>query len=233
LPKIAVVRRILTTGFPIGLNFTSEFLIFSVITMFISAHGAVAAAAHQVTFSSMMFFFALPSALSVALSIRVGTLYGSGNMTGTQQAVLGGASIATILGLILTILMFSLAEYIAITFTQDIDVVILAATLIRIAAFFQVADAMQVCLSGTLRGAGDTTIPFLLTASVYWLFCMPFGYTLSGNPLPFGFGISPEIFGVRGWWLSLTLGLSLVTGVLIFRVHKVFWKNSATGIFIA
>jgi MATE family multidrug resistance protein len=68
-PRMPDIRRILGTGLPIGLNFTSEFLIFSVITMFISAHGAVAAAAHQVTFSSMMFFFALPSALSIALSI--------------------------------------------------------------------------------------------------------------------------------------------------------------------
>ena len=227
MPRMANIKRILATGMPIGLNFTSEFLIFSVITLFISTHGAVPAAAHQVTFSSMMFFFALPSALSIALSIRIGTLYGSGDLAGTRQAVRGGVGVAALLGALLTGVMFVFAEKVALAFTQDAAVVALAAALIRIAAFFQVADAMQICLYGTLRGAGDTAAPFILTAGVYWLLCIPVGYALSGNPLPFGLGLSAETFGVRGWWLSLTAGLSLVTVLLLFRVRAIFWKSAA------
>ena len=228
--RMADIRRILATGLPIGLNFTSEFLIFSVITLFISARGAAAAAAHQVTFSAMMFFFALPGALSIALSIRVGTLHGGGDRTGTRRAVCGGAWVAAILGLVLTGVMFAFAEHIALFFTQDQAVVPLAAALIRIAAVFQVVDAMQVCLYGTLRGAGDTAVPFLLTAGAYWLFCIPLGYVLSGNASSLGFAPGPEVFGVRGWWLSLTAGLSLVTVVLMFRVRKIFWKTAHAGV---
>jgi len=225
-PSLAWIRRILATGLPIGLNFTSEFLIFSVITLFISAHGAASAAAHQITFSCMMFFFALPGALSIAISIRIGGLYGAGNIAGTRRAVTGGTGIAAALGLVLMALMYLFAEQLALAFSDDPAVIPLAAALIRIAALFQVVDAMQVCLYGSLRGAGDTAVPFVLTSCAYWLFCIPLGYALSGNALPFGLNVPPEVSGVRGWWLSLTAGLSLVVAVLFFRVRKMFWHST-------
>lgn len=91
-----------------------------------------------------------------------------------------------------------------------------------VAAFFQVADSMQVCLSGVLRGVGDVSVPFMLTTISYWVIGLPLGYVLSGMPLPFGV-VLPATYGVVGWWIALTVGLFLATFLLATRTHKMLW----------
>ena len=132
-------------------------------------------------------------------------------------------ALSVIIGLVFTVLMLAGASSLAYMFSKDTAVALLAASALRFGAFFQLADSMQVCLNGVLRGVGDTTAPFVITAIVYWLFCIPVGYVLSGMPLPWGFGLSPDLLGIRGWWLSLTISLFIVSFLLARRVRHTFW----------
>lgn len=227
VPERAGLREIAGVGVPIGFGITSEYLVFTVITLFIATVGTVAVAAHQVCFSSMMLLFATPSALSVAASIRVGGLQGGNDPAATREAIRGIMMLGGLIGLAFTGVMIGFAEPLIRIFTTDPAVLPLAVSVLYVAALFQFSDAVQVCLNGFLRGAGDTAVPFYLTAATYWLFCLPLGYVLSGMPLPFGLGLSPELFGIRGWWMSLTVSLSLVALLLALRVRRIFWATAA------
>lgn len=218
-PNFRSIWRIFKTGLPIGLCFTSEFLVFSVIMLFISRGGAVSAAAHQIAFNCVILFFSSAAAFSGAACIRVGILFGAGDADNLRRATSGIIALSALLGTLLLILMVANGELLARTFSNDMAVIPLAVALLHIAAFFQIVDSMQVCLSGILRGIGDIYVPFLYTTSGYWLVGIPLGYALSGMPLLFGLDL-PVTYGVRGWWMALTVALFLACLSLSFRVRR-------------
>lgn len=222
-PRFQTIKQFFKLGLPVAFGITSEYLVASVITIFISTTTVTAVAAHQVAFSCMMLFFATPAALSMAASIRVGNLWGEKHVAESRDAIKGIMALSVIIGLVFTVLMLAGAPSLAYMFSKDTAVALLAASALRFGAFFQLADSMQVCLNGVLRGVGDTTAPFVITAIVYWLFCLPVGYVLSGMPLPWGLGLSPDLLGIRGWWLSLTISLFIVSFLLARRVRHTFW----------
>ncbi len=221
-PDIAAMLRIARSGVPIGLCLTSEFLVFSVMTMFISHYGAEAAAAHQVAFNCMILFFSMAAAFSGAACIRIGNLYGARNAVALREAVTGIVSLSLILGCLLMVGMIVGARYLAVVFSSDALVIPLAVTLLQLAAVFQIADSMQVCLNGVLRGLGDVGVPFLYTTACYWLAGIPLGYALSGAPLPFGMS-SPVALEAAGWWAALTVSLILACMFLGLRVRTQIW----------
>lgn len=230
LPNFQSIKLLFKVGLPMAFGITSEFLVVSVITVFISTTTAIAVAAHQITFSCMMLFFATPAALSMASSIRIGNLYGEQFFEETKNAIKGIMTLSVIIGIVFSFIMLIGASSFAFIFTKDANVALLAASALYFGAFFQLTDSVQVCLTGILRGVGDTKIPFAITASSYWFFCIPLGYILSGMPLPFDLGISPDMFGIRGWWLSLTITLFIISIFLVRRVKKIFWQMPNTKI---
>lgn len=223
LPKIEFQKRIFKLGLPIGFGITSEYLVLSVITLFIGSTGALPVSAHQVTFSCMMLFFAIPASISFAASIRIGNLMGAGNPEAIRRSASCILSLCCLIGTVISILMFFKAESLAILIAKDAQIAVLAVGLIKLAALFQFSNSVQVCCNGLLRGAGDTAVPFAITASAYWLFCIPLGYILAGMPLPYGLSISSDLFGIRGWWFALTISITLVAILLYLRVRRVFW----------
>lgn len=221
-PDPAALARIARTGAPIGLCFMSEFLVFSVMTMFISRQGAVAAAAHQVAFNCMILFFSAAVAFAGAACIRVGNLYGGGDKAALRTSVTGIAVMSALIGCVLMAGMILNDEALAAAFIGDAAVIPLTVAILHVVALFQVIDAMQVGLNGMLRGIGDVGAPFVMTTAAYWLVGIPLGYLLSGAPLPLG--LAPLAgFGVVGWWMGITVALFLVTLLLGLRVRAMFW----------
>ncbi len=225
LPHLPSILDIVKKGMPIGLCFTSEFLIFSVMVLFISQEGAVAAAAHQVAFNCMIVFFSMAAAFSSAACIRVGNLFGGGDKEKLRHAVAGIVSLSALIGCLLMAAMILKAQALASFFTSDPLVIPLAVSILYVAAFFQIADSMQVCLNGVLRGVGDVSVPFLYTTMAYWGVGIPLGYMLAGMPLPFGLMI-PVSFGVVGWWLALTVALFIATAALSWRTRVMLWSKT-------
>lgn len=221
LPQMNSLKDIFKLGLPIGFGITSEYLVLSVITLFIASTGALAVSAHHVAFSCMMLFFTIPAAMSFAASIRVGNLIGAGDSAALLHAVNSILFLSAIIGMMLSFLMFFQAEPLAALIAEKPQIAVLAVGLIKIAALFMFANAVQVCCNGILRGAGDTTKPFIITTSVYWLFCIPLGYILSGMPLPYDLSVSSGLFGIHGWWIALTIGITLVAVLLYLRVRKI------------
>ena len=106
-------------------------------------------------------------------------------------------------------------------YTNESDVVQLAAGLLLLGALFQVFDGPQGTLMGTLRGYKDTRAPMMIALVAYWLFGLPVGAVLC-----FGLWSIPGI-GVHGMWWGLVVGLVVVATALFARLARGLRRSSA------
>ncbi len=96
-------------------------------------------------------------------------------------------------------------------YTNDPAVIHMGATLLAIAAAFQLFDGCQVVASGALRGAGNTRTPMLCNLVFYWFLGLPLGMWLC-----FRLG-----WGAAGLWTGLCAGLIAIGSVLL-----VVWRQT-------
>src|SRR5205807_8970340 len=101
-------------------------------------------------------------------------------------------------------------KIIARVFSPDPAVVRVGATLLLVAAAFQLFDGVQVVTTGALRGAGDTKTPMLANLGSYWFIGIPLGYFLC-----FRLG-----WGALGVWIGLCIGLMIIGSALLFVWRK-------------
>ena len=107
-----------------------------------------------------------------------------------------------------TALMFVLAPRVLIgAFTRDEGVLRIGASLLLVAAVFQLFDGLQGVATGVLRGLGDTRTAMLWNLVGHWFIGLPFGYVLC-----FVVGL-----GVVGLWWGLSAGLT-ICGVALLVV---------------
>lgn len=104
----------------------------------------------------------------------------------------------------------SIPKVIARAFSPDPAVVRVGATLLLVAAAFQLFDGVQVVTTGALRGAGDTKTPMLANFVAYWFIGIPLGYFLC-------FRLR---WGALGIWIGLCIGLMIIGLALLFAWHK-------------
>ena len=100
-------------------------------------------------------------------------------------------------------------------YTSDDHVIVIAAQLLIIAAFFQLFDGTQVVGLGVLRGMGDVNIPTFITFIAYWIIGLPVGYLLG---IKFNMGVS-------GVWYGLVLGLLTASILLFIRFQIISRKH--------
>ena len=93
------------------------------------------------------------------------------------------------------------------------EIIAMGASLLLVAALFQLADAGQVMALGLLRGVQDTRVPMIYALVSYWLLGLPAAWFL-------GF---PMGFGGEGIWAGLVVGLAFAAGLMMTR----FWRGPA------
>jgi MATE family multidrug resistance protein len=147
----------------------------------------------------------VPLGISAAAAVRVGQAMGRRDPQGASAAgwtalLLGGGFMA-----MAGLLLFVAPRAVARLYTPDAAVIGLSATLLWIAAFFELFDGLQVVASGALRGLGDTRTAAAAHFGGYWVLGMPVAWALC-----FRYG-----WGVRGLWVGLTVALIAIGLVLI------------------
>ncbi|MDO7848161.1 MATE family efflux transporter [Hymenobacter sp. M29] len=210
LPDAATLRRLFDLGAPIGVQMAFEVGAFAASAIMIGWLGATTLAAHQVAINLASFTYMAASGIAAAATIRVGNLHGSGHRAEARQA--GFAAYALGFAFMGTMgLLFVATRHVApLLYSHDPAVVAQAATLLLIAALFQVSDGLQVMGLGALRGLEDVKVPSVVALLAYWAVALPLGYFL-------GFRLH---LGAPGVWIGLLAGLSIVAVVLLLRFRR-------------
>ena len=92
--------------------------------------------------------------------------------------------------------------------------IVLAAKLLLVAAFFQISDGIQVVVLGALRGIQDVKTPMALTFVAYWVVGFPISYYL---------GLHTELKSI-GIWIGLLSGLTTSALLLYLRFNRLTKK---------
>jgi len=169
----------------------------------------VAMAGHQVALNLASLTFMVPLGISQATAIRVGQGVGRGDPSGARRAAGAGLLIGVSFMMLTAVLFLTFPDFFALIYSDEAEVVALAAVLIPLAGVFQIFDGLQVVSSGVLRGVGDTRSPMVVNLLGFW--CL-------GMPLSVWLGFRTPAGPVGLWW-GLVLGLAAVAVILIFRIR--------------
>ena len=205
------IGELLRLGLPASAQMGLEIGVFTIVTMLAGRLSAVALASNQIALVTVSTTFMMPLGISSAAAVRVGNGLGRGDRraaarSGWTALALGAAAMSAA-----AVLLLVAPRIIVRLFTPVEQVIAAAATLLRIAAFFQLFDGLQVVATGALRGAGDTRTPLLVHFAGYWLVGLPLGAVLC-----FERGM-----GAAGLWTGLSAGLILIGSALV-----VFWRRT-------
>jgi len=210
-PSRREIGALVRLGLPIGIMVFLEGGLFVGTALLIGTLGALPIAAHQVAINYAGLMFMVPLGLAGAIMVRVGNAAGRADPVGARRAGLVGMSLALAFGGCSALVMLVFPEAIARMYTADPAVIELAASLLLLAAVFQLADCLQVSAAGALRGLKDTRVPMLYSLVAYWLVGMMLGWWLTFR----------QDWGPAGMWVGIIAGLTLAAVLLAGRFLRV------------
>ena len=215
-PQFSTMWSITKVGIPISLATFFEVTLFACIPLFIAHLGAVAVAGHQIAASVTTLLFMMPLSLSIAISIRIGNLYGQHHYEQLKKAIFTSYVLAAIIALLLAAITFFGRDIISQLYTNDSQVIALATSIMILACIYQLPDALQVSANGILRGLKHTAPISYITFISYWLIGFILGFVLARTDL-----IVPAM-GPHGFWIGIIVGLTVAAVLLMLTVANRF-----------
>ena len=100
-------------------------------------------------------------------------------------------------------------DFLPLIFTENLEVIRIASSLLVIAGLFQLSDGLQAVILGALRGLQDVNIPSGLTFIAYWIIGFPISYYLG----------TKAGFGTFGIWIGLLVALTSSALLLFIRFN--------------
>jgi len=199
------VLKVLALGAPIGLQLLAEIGVFSLAAVLAGKLGKTAVGAHQIAIGLASFTFMGVLGVSGATAVRTGNAVGEGRSP--RHAGLVGIAVGAGFMVITGTVFLLVPRVLVRLFTDDAEIIELGATLLGIAAAFQLFDGVQGVAAGALRGAGDVRFPFFANVAGHWLVGFPVALLLA-----FRVGM-----GAAGLWWGLLSGLVVVSVALLAR----------------
>ncbi|UYM14946.1 MATE family efflux transporter [Endozoicomonas euniceicola] len=214
VPRSKRMFELFKLGLPIGINVFVCGSIFAVIALLIGKLGAnhIASAQIALNFSSMTYM--IPMSLSFGITIRVGHALGQNNTTEARLRSISGVLLAGMIAMVSSSALLLFPDQIIGLYTNEPEIVEMAAALLVFTAIYQFSDAIQAAANGALRGYKDTRTPMLLACIAYWGIALPLGYTAAMTDL-----LIPAM-GVRGFWVGIVSGLTLSAGFMVIRLIR-------------
>lgn len=207
--KSTIFKRLLALGFPTALQMFFEVAIFTGTIILAGTLGTKAQAANQIALNLASMTFMIAVGLGVTSTIRVGNQKGLKNYSKLRQVAYSTFLLVFLIEAVFAIGFILLKDWMPTIYIDDVEVIVLAAQLLVIAALFQLSDGLQVVILGALRGLQDVKIPTLICFIAYWLI---------GFPISIYFGKEDQL-GSMGIWLGLLAGLSVAAALLHYRFN--------------
>ena len=196
---------ILAVGLPVAVQTSTEMWAFGASTLMAGTLGAIALDSHGIALNLAAMSFQIPLGIAIGATTRVGNLIGAGHPQAAQRAAWIAMAMGAGVMSVSAVGFVVFRDQLAMLFTPDPSVVALAASILPVAAAFQIFDGTQVVGCGVLRGMGRTVPAAVFNLLGYWLIGLPLGWWLG----PGSGG------GLDGIWWGLVIGLGVVATLLV------------------
>ncbi|GJA55095.1 MATE family efflux transporter [Aeromonas caviae] len=217
-PNGSRIWRLFRLGFPIAMAIFCEVTLFTVVALMLAPFGAETVASHQIALNFSSLVFMLPLSIGVGVTIRVGHNIGEGQPDQARVAARTGLMLGMGVAAATAALTVLLRDPIAGIYTDDLQVIGLAATLLFFAAIYQISDSVQVVAAAALRGYKDTQAIFYVTIVAYWGLGLPTGMILGLTDW-----VVPRM-GPQGFWIGFIVGLTSAALMLGARLRVIYGR---------
>jgi MATE family multidrug resistance protein len=222
-----MLKKVANLGFPSALQMFFEVAIFTAAIWISGVLGKNPQAANQIALNLASMTFMVAMGFGVAAMIRVGNQKGLKRFDELRRIAFSIFLLSTILAVVFALFFFIFYQSLPnlylnydnpLELLDNTEVAKTAATLVLVAAVFQISDTIQVVALGALRGMQDVKIPTIITFIAYWIIGFPVMYYL---------GLYTE-YGSMGIWIGLLAGLT-VSGILLFLRFHLLSKRLASA----
>lgn len=203
----SMIKKILRIGVPSGLQYLFEVGAFVGSAIIIGWLGTNKLAAHQIAINLAAISFMVALGISGAAMIRVSHAVGREDRQGIKYAGFMAFFLSALVMGTFGIVFVVFRWYLPTLYISSPEVIRIAASLLILAALFQLSDGTQAVGIGLLRGLADTKFPMFVTFIAYWIVGLPGGYFL-------GFTLG---YGIQGVWFALFLALTVSAVLLSIR----------------
>ena len=212
-----ILRRVYQLGWPIGLTSLAEGGLFRASAVMMGWIGAIELAAHGIAIQLASLTFMVHIGFSQAATVRAGRALGRRDELSLRRGGITAIGMSAFYAVVTSVIFLALPETLVALFIdpnepERANLLRIGASLVMVAALFQLVDGLQVLALGLLRGVQDTTVPMFMATISYWVIGLPVSYLLA-----FTLGL-----GGVGLWLGLVIGLAIAAVLLLWR----FWGRS-------
>jgi len=207
--KKKVFKKIIGLGFPTALQMLFEVGLFTASVLLAGTLGAFPQAANQIALKLASTTFMIAVGIGVASTVRVGNQKGLKNYVELRRIAFSNFLLILIIMFIFSIGFVLLKDILPLMFTDNLEVIAMASSLLVIAGLFQLSDGLQAVILGGLRGLQDVKWPSILSFIAYWIIGFPICYFLGKE----------DVLGTLGIWIGLLIALTTSAIMLFFRFN--------------
>ncbi|WP_372770470.1 MATE family efflux transporter [Lutibacter sp.] len=207
--KSSIFIKITKLGLPTALQMLFEVGLFSASVLLAGTFGAFPQAANQIALKMSSTTFMIAVGIGAAATIRVGNQKGLGNYLELRRIAFSNFFLILIVMSIFTVGFIMLKDILPWMFTDNLEVIGIASSLLIVAAIFQLSDGVQAVILGALRGLQDVNVPSVLTFIAYWII---------GFPVCIYLGKILDL-GTIGIWIGLLTALTSSAIMLFLRFN--------------
>ncbi|KAI8816045.1 mate-domain-containing protein [Fimicolochytrium jonesii] len=215
--SIPHLRQFLALGLPSVIMTCSEWWAFEIVALAAGWLGNNELAAQTIALNTCSMTYVLPMGLSIAASTRIGNALGAVAPRTAKAGAMACVVLSVMLATVNFTAIFAVRNQWGWVWSSDPEVVKLVASILPLAAVFQVSDALGAASGGILRGCGRPEIGAYINLAGYYIIGLPISFIAA-----FKFDLD-----IAGLWLGLTVAIILVSATTLFIISRLDWKVEA------
>ena len=230
-PKANALRQQIKLGFPMGLLTAADILGFALFQLMQVKLGTVDGAASQIVMMLTSFCYMPAVGIAMAGTTLVGQAIGAHRQDWAFKVGNGIIMIAVVYMGAIGVLLAIAGPWVLPLFANPADpetplVVTRGATLLWIAAGYQLFDGFNISSGAALRGAADVRIPAMMVLALSWLLFVPLAHSLSFAPGQGWVHWLPQYgLGAVGGWIAALVYIFFLGVMLYLRWYSRAWQR--------
>lgn len=229
-PDLPFIRRLLWIGVPGGADMLSIIGCQLWFVALINQLGDLAAAAHGVAIRVESLAYLPGAAFQVAAATLAGQYLGARDHHRASRSVVTALLVGGGLMMMAAMAFFFAAPQLAMLLVGDrqAQIALAAAPLLQTIAVAMPALALNMILSGALRGAGDTRWPLAFTIVGFLGVRLPVAYWLCFDTLSIAgtnWTLSGWGLGIQGAWYAMVADLAVRATLVLYRFWHGGWRR--------